>query len=157
MDLTDAVGLCRGAQSIFYIGRGPFYPIALEGALKMKEISYIHAEGYAAGELKHGPFALLSRETPVIAICMPGETYGVMVSNIKEIKARGAPVVALGCEGDQGLSDIVDRFIPLPKTPTFVQVLTSLVVLQILAYRTAVALEKDIDKPRNLAKSVTVE
>jgi glucosamine--fructose-6-phosphate aminotransferase (isomerizing) len=157
MDLTDAVELCRGAQSIFYIGRGPFYPIALEGALKMKEISYIHAEGYAAGELKHGPFALLSPETPVIAICMPGETYGVMVSNIKEIKARGAPVIALGCEGDQELPDIVDRFIPLPKTPPFVQVLTSLVVLQILAYRTAVALERDIDKPRNLAKSVTVE
>jgi glucosamine--fructose-6-phosphate aminotransferase (isomerizing) len=157
MDLTDAVELCRGAQSIFYIGRGPFYPIALEGALKMKEISYIHAEGYAAGELKHGPFALLSPETPVIVICMPGETYGVMVSNIKEIKARGAPVIALGCEGDQELPDIVDRFIPLPKTHLFVQVLTSLVALQILAYQTAVALERDIDKPRNLAKSVTVE
>jgi glutamine---fructose-6-phosphate transaminase (isomerizing) len=157
MDLTAAVEQCRSAQSLFYIGRGPFYPVALEGALKMKEISYIHAEGYAAGELKHGPFALLSPETPVIAICMPGETYGVMVSNIKEIKARGAPVIALGTEGDQELPDIVDGFIPLPKTPPFVQVLTSLVVLQILAYRTAVALERDIDKPRNLAKSVTVE
>jgi glucosamine--fructose-6-phosphate aminotransferase (isomerizing) len=157
MDLSAAVENCKGAQSIFYIGRGPFYPVALEGALKMKEISYIHAEGYAAGELKHGPFALLSPETPVIAICMPGETYGVMVSNIKEIKARGAPVIALGSEGDQELPDIVDRFIPLPKTHPFVEVLTSLVVLQILAYRTAVALERDIDKPRNLAKSVTVE
>ena len=89
MDLSAAVDLCRNTGSIFYIGRGPFYPIALEGALKMKEISYIHAEGYAAGELKHGPFALLSPETPVIAICMPGETYGVMVSNIKECKPRG--------------------------------------------------------------------
>jgi len=157
MDLSEAVEQCKGAQSIFYIGRGPFYPVALEGALKMKEISYIHAEGYAAGELKHGPFALLSPETPVIAICMPGETYGVMISNIKEIKARGAPVIALGSEGDSELPDIVDRFIPLPKTHPFVQVLTSLVVLQILAYRTAVALERDIDKPRNLAKSVTVE
>ena len=157
MDLSEAVEQCKCAQSIFYIGRGPFYPVALEGALKMKEISYIHAEGYAAGELKHGPFALLSPETPVIAICMPGETYGVMISNIKEIKARGAPVIALGCEGDLELPDIVDRFIPLPKTHPFVQVLTSLVVLQILAYRTAVALERDIDKPRNLAKSVTVE
>ena len=157
MDLSDAVTQCKGAKSIFYIGRGPFYPVALEGALKMKEISYIHAEGYAAGELKHGPFALLSPETPVIAICMPGETYGVMVSNIKEIKARGAPVIALGSEGDQELPDLVDGFIPLPKTHPFVQVLTSLVVLQILAYRTAVALGRDIDKPRNLAKSVTVE
>ncbi|MGA2160735.1 MAG: glutamine--fructose-6-phosphate transaminase (isomerizing) [Methanoregula sp.] len=157
MDLSAAVEQCRSAESIFYIGRGPFYPVALEGALKMKEISYIHAEGYAAGELKHGPFALLSPETPVIAICMPGETYGVMVSNIKEIKARGAPVIAVGSDGDQELPDIIDRFIPLPKTHPFVQVLTSLVVLQILAYQTAVALERDIDKPRNLAKSVTVE
>jgi glucosamine--fructose-6-phosphate aminotransferase (isomerizing) len=157
MDLSSAVDLCKSADSIFYIGRGPFYPVALEGALKMKEISYIHAEGYAAGELKHGPFALLSPETPVIAICMPGETYGVMVSNIKECKARGAPVIALGSEGDAELPDIADVFVPLPKTHSFVQVLTSLVVLQILAYRTAVALGRDIDKPRNLAKSVTVE
>ncbi len=157
MDLSGAVELCRNARSIFYIGRGPFYPVALEGALKMKEISYIHAEGYAAGELKHGPFALLSPETPVIAICMPGETYGVMVSNIKEIKARGAPVIAVGSEGDPELRDIVDLFIPLPKTHPFTWVLTSLVVLQILAYRTAVVLGRDIDKPRNLAKSVTVE
>ena len=157
MDLSAAVDLCRNAGSIFYIGRGPFYPIALEGALKMKEISYIHAEGYAAGELKHGPFALLSPETPVIAICMPGETYGVMVSNIKECKARGAPVIALGTEGDPELPDIADVFVPLPKTHPFTGVLTSLVVLQILAYRTAVALGRDIDKPRNLAKSVTVE
>ncbi len=157
MDLSAAVDLCRNAKSIFYIGRGPFYPVALEGALKMKEISYIHAEGYAAGELKHGPFALLSPDTPVIAICTPGETYGVMVSNIKEIKARGAPVIAFGDEGDLELSDIVDLFIPLPKTHSFIGVLTIIVALQILAYRTAVALDRDIDKPRNLAKSVTVE
>lgn len=156
-DLTAAVALCSGAESIFYVGRGPFYPVSLEGALKMKEISYIHAEGYAAGELKHGPFALLSQKTPAIAICMPDETYAVMVSNIKEIKARGAPVIALGLEGDRELTDIVDIFIALPKTPRFIQVLTSLVVLQLLAYHTAVALGRDVDKPRNLAKSVTVE
>ena len=157
MDLSDSVKLCRDAQSIYYVGRGPFYPISLEGALKMKEISYIHAEGYAAGELKHGPFALLSKETPVIAICMPGETYGVMTSNIKEIKARGAPVIALGEEGDLELAEVADIFIPLPKTPPVIQVLTTLVALQLLAYHTAVALNRDIDKPRNLAKSVTVE
>jgi len=156
-DLSGAVLACKQAQSIFYVGRGPFYPVALEGALKMKEISYIHAEGYAAGELKHGPFALLSPETPAIAICMPDDTYGVMISNIKEMKARGAPVIALGIEGDSELADIVDLFIPLPKTHRFVQILTSLVVLQLLAYHTAVALERDVDKPRNLAKSVTVE
>jgi len=157
MDLSDAVALCRDARSIFYVGRGPFYPVSLEGALKMKEISYIHAEGYAAGELKHGPFALLSKETPVIAICMPGETYAVMISNIKEINARGAPVIALGIEGDLELAEVADIFIPLPETHPFLQVLTTLVVLQLLAYHTAVDLNRDVDKPRNLAKSVTVE
>jgi glutamine---fructose-6-phosphate transaminase (isomerizing) len=157
IDLTDAVAVCTGAKDIFYVGRGPFYPVALEGALKMKEISYIHAEGYAAGELKHGPFALLSPETPVIALCPPGDTYAVMISNIKEMKARGAPVIAVGSDGDSELPDIVDIFIPIPRTTPFVQVLTSLVVLQLLAYYTAVALGRDVDKPRNLAKSVTVE
>jgi glucosamine--fructose-6-phosphate aminotransferase (isomerizing) len=157
MDLGNAVTVCKGAQSIFYVGRGPFYAVSLEGALKMKEISYIHAEGYAAGELKHGPFALLSRETPIIALCMPGETYGVMISNIKEMKARGAPVIAVGAEGDRELPDIADIFIAVPKSLPQVQILTSLVVEQLLAYYTAVALGRDIDKPRNLAKSVTVE
>jgi glutamine---fructose-6-phosphate transaminase (isomerizing) len=157
MDLAESVDLCKGAQSIFYVGRGPFYAVSLEGALKMKEISYIHAEGYAAGELKHGPFALLSEQTPVIALCMPGETYGVMISNIKEMKARGAPVIAIGCEGDTELPEVADHFIALPRTGLFVQILTTLVVLQLLAYYTADALGQDIDKPRNLAKSVTVE
>ena len=157
MDLSDAVALCRDAQDIFYVGRGPFYPVSLEGALKMKEISYIHAEGYAAGELKHGPFALLSKKTPVVAICMPGETYGVMSSNIKEMKARGAPIIALGEAGDLELTEVSDVFIPLPKTHPFLQIITTLVVLQLLAYHTAVALNRDVDKPRNLAKSVTVE
>ena len=157
MNLSEAVTFCKNAQSIFYVGRGPFYPVSLEGALKMKEISYIHAEGYAAGELKHGPFALLSPETPVIAFCMPGDTYSVMISNIKEMKARGAPVIAIGTEGDRDLPDIVDIFIAVPKTPLFVQILTSIVLEQLLAYHTAVALGRDVDKPRNLAKSVTVE
>ncbi|MGD1005464.1 MAG: glutamine--fructose-6-phosphate transaminase (isomerizing) [Methanoregulaceae archaeon] len=156
-DLSEAIAICKKAHSLFYVGRGAFFPVSLEGALKMKEISYIHAEGYAAGELKHGPFALLSKDTPVIAICMPDDTYGVMISNIKEIKARGAPVIALGVEGDSELTDVVDLFISVPKTHKFVQVLTSLVILQLLAYHTAVALKRDIDKPRNLAKSVTVE
>lgn len=157
MDLGEAVTVCKKAQSVFYVGRGPFYPVSLEGALKMKEITYIHAEGYSAGELKHGPFALLSSETPVIALCMPGDTYNVMISNIKEMKARGAPVIAIGIDGDRELPDIVDIFIAVPKTPLFVQILTSLVIEQLLAYHTAVALGRDVDKPRNLAKSVTVE
>ena len=156
-DLSSAVALCKKATSIFYVGRGPFYPVALEGALKMKEISYIHAEGYAAGEIKHGPFALLSPETPVVAICTKGSTYGAMLSNIKEIKARGSPVIALGERGDSELADIVDVYIPLPAGEHVVHLLTTTVLLQLLAYLTADALGRDIDRPRNLAKSVTVE
>ncbi len=156
-DVEDAVALCSQADHAFFIGRGPFYPVAMEGALKMKEISYVHAEGYAAGELKHGPFALLTPETPVIAICAPGPTYNVMVSNVKEVKARRAPVIALGVDGDTELAGIADIFIPLPDTHLLVQVLTASVVLQLLAYHTACALGRDVDRPRNLAKSVTVE
>ncbi|MCK8518760.1 glutamine--fructose-6-phosphate transaminase (isomerizing) [Methanoculleus sp. 7T] len=156
-DIKDAVTLCSKAEHVFFVGRGPFYPVSMEGALKMKEISYVHAEGYAAGELKHGPFALLTPETPVVAICTPGPTYSVMASNIKEMKARKAPVIALGVDGDKELAEIVDIFIPIPNTHLLVQVLTISVVLQLLAYHTACALQRDVDKPRNLAKSVTVE
>ena len=156
-DVEGAVALCSQADHAFFIGRGPFYPVAMEGALKMKEISYVHAEGYAAGELKHGPFALLTPETPVIAICAPGPTYNVMVSNVKEVKARRAPVIALGVEGDTELPEIADIFIPIPDTHLLVQVLTASVVLQLLAYHTACALWRDVDRPRNQAKSVTVE
>ncbi len=156
-ELREAVALCAKAEHVFFVGRGPFYPVSLEGALKMKEISYVHAEGYAAGELKHGPFALLTAETPVVAICTPGPTYGVMASNIKEMKARKAPVIALGVAGDTELAEITDIFIPIPNTHLLVQVLTASVVLQLLAYHTACALQRDVDKPRNLAKSVTVE
>ncbi|NVO67296.1 glutamine--fructose-6-phosphate transaminase (isomerizing) [Methanofollis tationis] len=156
-EMGAAVSLLLGATEMFYVGRGVFYPVALEGALKMKEISYIHAEGYAAGELKHGPFALLSPETPVVAICTPGRTYGVMLSNVKEMKARGAPVIGIGVEGDTEVESIVDVFIPVPEDHQMVQALTVSVILQLLAYQTAKALERDIDKPRNLAKSVTVE
>ena len=156
-EIKDAVALCSKAEHVFFVGRGAFYPVSLEGALKMKEISYVHAEGYAAGELKHGPFALLTAETPVVAICTPGPTYGVMASNIKEMKARKAPIIALGVAGDTELAEITDIFIPIPNTHLLVQVLTASVVLQLLAYHTACALECDVDKPRNLAKSVTVE
>ena len=156
-DLGPAVDLCSGVNHIFFVGRGPFFPVALEGALKMKEISYIHAEGYAAGELKHGPFSLLSGFTPVVAICTPGETHAVMLSNIKEMKARGAPVIGIGMRGDRDLADMVEVMIPLPDTGIFGSILTSSVVLQLLAYHTANRLGRDIDRPRNLAKSVTVE
>jgi fructoselysine-6-P-deglycase FrlB-like protein len=156
-DLASAVELCQNADHIFFVGRGPFYPVALEGALKMKEISYIPAEGYAAGELKHGPFALLTQKTTVVAICTPGNTYDVMKSNIKEMKARGAPVIAIGTKGDTDLAEIVDVFVPIPETSFLLELLTTSVIFQLLSYHTARALERDIDKPRNLAKSVTVE
>jgi glucosamine--fructose-6-phosphate aminotransferase (isomerizing) len=123
----------------------------------MKEISYIHAEGYAAGELKHGPFALLSEKSPVIALCTPNDCYGVMLSNIKEMKARGTPIIGIGHEGDRELDEVVDVMIPIPPSTIWGEILSSSVVLQILAYRTANALGRDVDKPRNLAKSVTVE
>ena len=156
-DLRPAVEVCRGASTVFFVGRGPFYPLALEGALKMKEITYIHAEGYAAGEIKHGPFALLSPETPVIALCPAGKTYPAMVSNIREMKARGVPMIVLGAGGNQELQEISDVFIPLPEGGVVSNILASAALLQLLAYHTAVALGRDIDQPRNLAKSVTVE
>ena len=156
-DVESAVELVKEASTLLYVGRGLSYPISMEGALKMKEISYIHAEGYAAGELKHGPFALLSKEKPVVAVCLPGSTYPVMMSNLKEIKARSAPEVVIGCMGDIDAEEIADVFIPLPKVSETAGVILASVVLQMLAYKTAVALGTDVDMPRNLAKSVTVE
>lgn len=155
--VDSAVELVKEASTMLYVGRGLSYPISMEGALKMKEISYIHAEGYAAGELKHGPFALLSKETPVVAVCLPGSTYPVMMSNLKEIKARSAPEVVIGCMEDIDAEEIADVFIPLPKVSETAGVILASVVLQMLAYKTAVALGTDVDMPRNLAKSVTVE
>ncbi|HJJ43714.1 MAG TPA: glutamine--fructose-6-phosphate transaminase (isomerizing) [Methanocorpusculum sp.] len=156
-DLSDAVALCKDASTILYIGRGMFYPVAMEGALKMKEISYIHAEGYAAGELKHGPFALLSPQTPVIGMCVSGNVYPVMMSNLKEIKARSAPIIVIGKGCDTDLEDVADVCISLPPVSEYGSVVLSSVILQLLAYKTAVALGRDVDMPRNLAKSVTVE
>ena len=156
-DVDAAVELVKDAATLLYVGRGLSYPIALEGALKMKEISYIHAEGYAAGELKHGPFALLSESTPVVAVCLSGITYPVMMSNLKEMKARCAPEIVLGNAGDLDAEEIADVFIPLPKVSEIAGSILASVVLQMLAYKTAVSLGTDVDMPRNLAKSVTVE
>lgn len=157
VDLAPAVDLCKQAKSMFFVGRGPYFPLALEGALKMKEITYIHAEGYAAGEIKHGPFALLSPETPVVALCPPGDSYPVMFSNIREMKARGTPMIVFGVSGNRELQEISDVFIPMPDGGPLYHILGSAALMQMLAYRTAAALGRDIDQPRNLAKSVTVE
>ncbi|MCD6456003.1 MAG: glutamine--fructose-6-phosphate transaminase (isomerizing) [Methanophagales archaeon] len=145
----------------FFVGRGVNLPIAMEGALKLKEISYIHAEGYAAGELKHGPFALLTEDTPVVAILTHQASqniYEKMLGNVKEIKARGAPVIAIAEEGDEEVEKYVDAVIRVPRTGAIFSPIPNTVALHLLAYWTAKERGGcEIDKPRNLAKSVTVE
>ncbi len=144
-------------SNVFFIGRGINYPIALEGALKLKEISYIHAEGYAAGELKHGPFSLLTGETPVVAVVTQDKTHDSILTNIKEIKARKAPVIALVSERDNSTDNLVDFVIKVPATLSIFSPVVNTVALQLLAYYTARNKACPIDFPRNLAKSVTVE
>lgn len=144
-------------EGVFFIGRGINFPVALEGALKLKEIAYIHAEGYSAGELKHGPFALLGASTPVIAIVAKDSTYEAMLANVKEVKARGAPVIALAEEGDEAISELADSVISLPSVDVIFSPVVNTVALQLLAYYTARERGCPIDFPRNLAKSVTVE
>ncbi len=143
-------------EDVFFIGRGINFPVALEGALKLKEISYIHAEGYAAGELKHGPFALLSDDTPVIAIVAQDNTYEAMLTNIKEVKARRSPVIAL-TEEDEAIDEIADLVITVPQVNAVFSPMVNTVALQLLAYYIAKERDCSIDTPRNLAKSVTVE
>jgi glucosamine--fructose-6-phosphate aminotransferase (isomerizing) len=145
------------ARDVFYIGRHANYPVALEGALKLKEISYIHAEAYAAGELKHGPLALVTPATPVIAVAVQDPTYDKMRSNIGEVSARGAPVLALGTSGDRELAKYVDDVIEIPEIPWVFSPVPVSVALQLFAYEVARLHDCPIDKPRNLAKSVTVE
>ena len=146
-----------GYNNVFFIGRGINYPVALEGALKLKEVSYIHAEGYAAGELKHGPFALLDKRTPVVAIVARDNTYEAMLNNIREVKTRGAPIIALVEEGDSAVGKIADFVITVPSVEFIFSPLVNTVVLQLLAYYAARERDCPIDFPRNLAKSVTVE
>ncbi|MFC1932134.1 glutamine--fructose-6-phosphate transaminase (isomerizing) [Chloroflexota bacterium] len=144
-------------ENVFFIGRGINFPVALEGALKLKEISYIHAEGYAAGETKHGPFALLGSNTPVIAIVAKDNTYEAMLTNIKEIKARGSPMMVVAEEGNEDIEELADSIITVPRVDTMLSPVVNVVALQLLAYYTAKERGCLIDFPRNLAKSVTVE
>ena len=155
--IVDCARCIAQYSDAFYIGRGINYPIALEGALKIKEISYIHAEGYAAGELKHGPFSLLTKETPVVAIVNRDFTYDAMITNIKEIKSRKAPVIALIREDDEETGKLADMAIKVPKIHSLFSPFVNTVALQLLAYHTAKQRGCPIDFPRNLAKSVTVE
>jgi len=140
-----------------FLGRKYNYPIALEGALKLKEVSYIHAEGYAAGEMKHGPIALINPEMPTVAIIPQDEMHEKMFSNIHEIKSRKGPVIAIATEGDDKVREVVDEMIELPPVLDFLNPVLAVVACQLLAYYCANFLNRDIDKPRNLAKSVTVE
>jgi glucosamine--fructose-6-phosphate aminotransferase (isomerizing) len=144
-------------SNFLYFGRGLSYPVALEGALKLKEISYVHAEGTTGGELKHGPIALLHKEFPVIAICTASSTKAKMVSNVHEIAARDAPVLALVTAGDHSLDGVAAHVFEMPDVEEAVGAILNTVMLQLFAYHVAVELGQDVDQPRNLAKSVTVE
>ena len=143
------------AQNFLYLGRGINYPIALEGALKLKEISYIHAEAYACAELKHGPLALVSPELPTVAVVPDDDLLEKNLSTLSEIKARRGPVIAVAHR--ELPTELADRTIVIPKGEPELDPILLSVPLQLLAYHAAVALERDVDKPRNLAKSVTVE
>ncbi len=145
------------AENFLFLGRGINYPIALEGALKLKEISYIHAEGYPAGEMKHGPIALIDESMPVLAIVTKDALYDKMISQVQQAKARGGVVIALATEGDEAIRAEADHVIYVPETPPLLAPIVNVVPLQLLSYHIAVRRGADVDQPRNLAKSVTVE
>jgi glucosamine--fructose-6-phosphate aminotransferase (isomerizing) len=145
------------ATNVLYLGRQYNFPTALEGALKLKEISYIHAEGYPAAEMKHGPIALVDEHTPSVFIMPPGFVYDKVMSNLEEIKARGGPVIAIAAEGDKHVARLADDVIYVPAVEEFLSPLVNIIPLQLLAYHIAILRGCDVDKPRNLAKSVTVE
>jgi glucosamine--fructose-6-phosphate aminotransferase (isomerizing) len=146
-----------GVRDVMFVGRALGFPVAMEGALKLKELSYVHAEGYAAGELKHGPIALLDPHTPLVAIATRGATYEKVVSNVAEVHAREAPVVAVATVGDEMIDRYAQDVLYVPETPEEMAPVIAIIPLQLLAYEVAVARGTDVDQPRNLAKSVTVE
>ncbi len=145
------------SRGFMFVGRGPTYPVALEGALKLKEISYVHAEGYAAGELKHGPISLLDAQCPLVAIATRSPVYDKVISNVMEGRARDARVIAVATEGDTGMANVADDIFWVPDTHTALSPVLAIIPLQLFAYHIAVARGTDVDQPRNLAKSVTVE
>ena len=145
------------ATNCLYLGRGYNFPIALEGALKLKEISYIHAEGYPAAEMKHGPIALIDKNMPTIVIATNKINYDKIVSNIQEIKSRKGKILAIVSKGDKKVKKIADHIIEVPDSIESITPFITVIPLQLLSYHIAVMLGKDVDQPRNLAKSVTVE
>ncbi|MFM7722486.1 MAG: SIS domain-containing protein, partial [Bacteroidota bacterium] len=147
----------KNRSNALYLGRGYSFPVALEGALKLKEISYIHAEGYPAAEMKHGPIALIDEEMPVFVIATEGASYEKVVSNIQEVKARKGQVIAIVTEGDKVVTGLANHVIEIPRTDDSLVPIVSAVPLQLLAYHIAILRGCNVDQPRNLAKSVTVE
>jgi glucosamine--fructose-6-phosphate aminotransferase (isomerizing) len=140
-----------------FLGRGFNYPVALEGALKLKEISYIHAEGLPAAEMKHGPIALIHDGMPAVFIATAGPQYDKIIGNIQEVRARGGKIIVVATEGDENIKEHADHLITIPQAPELLQPMLTVIPLQLLAYHAAVLRGHDVDKPRNLAKSVTVE
>jgi len=147
----------KDSINALYLGRGALFPVALEGALKLKEISYIHAEGYAAGEMKHGPIALVDTNLPVVVVAAKDRYYEKVVSNIQEVKARKGNIIAVVTEGDGELRNMVNDIFEIPKSDPVVSPLLAVIPLQLFAYYIATLKGCDVDQPRNLAKSVTVE
>ncbi len=145
------------ARGFLYLGRGINYPIALEGALKLKEISYIHAEGYPAGEMKHGPIALIDEELPVVVLAPRDNLHEKIISNIQEVKSRGGKVISITNDADNEICGISDKCIFVPETNSYLTTVLMAVPVQLLAYHIGVLRGCDVDQPRNLAKSVTVE
>ncbi|HEV8266942.1 MAG TPA: glutamine--fructose-6-phosphate transaminase (isomerizing), partial [Thermoanaerobaculia bacterium] len=156
-EIEALAGRLQEARDALYLGRGMHYPIALEGALKLKEISYVHAEGYPAGEMKHGPIALIDPSLPVIGLAPKDALYEKVVSNLREVKARDGVLIAFVSEGDEEVKSFADVAIELPLVPASLQPIVSVLPLQLLAYHEARRRGCDVDQPRNLAKSVTVE
>ena len=155
--INEAARACKDASSALFVGRGMGAAISYEGALKLKEISYLHAEAYPAGEMKHGPIALIDEGFPVIAVATKSPVYDKLVSNLQEAKARGAMVVAIATEGDEDIRHHADHVIYIPKVRDAFSAITASVPLQLFARAIAVERGCDVDQPRNLAKSVTVE
>jgi glucosamine--fructose-6-phosphate aminotransferase (isomerizing) len=156
-DVKRIAEIYKDSRNALYLGRGFSFPVALEGALKLKEISYIHAEGYPAAEMKHGPIALIDEEMPVFVIATQGSSYEKVVSNIQEVKARKGKIIAIVTQGDKVVKDLADHVIEIPKSDDSLVPLISVIPLQLLSYHVAVMRGCNVDQPRNLAKSVTVE
>lgn len=156
-EIVELARIYKDHENALYLGRGYNYPVALEGALKLKEISYIHAEGYPAAEMKHGPIALINKDMPVVFIATKDSVYGKILNNIEEVKSRGGKVIVIATEGDKQIAQKADHVFYIPKTSDALTPILSVVPLQLLAYHMAVMRGCDVDKPRNLAKSVTVE